>query len=102
MNHTDHKDKRMLCCDGTFGILQGENSTLLTMGAVCVDSSPDEPSEVGRKFRPMIRLLTKGEINYATTVLACALELLRVAMFGKSPEIGHFVSDFSFPIRHFV
>ena len=100
MNHIDHKEKRMLCCDGTFGILPGENSTLLTMGAVCVDSSPDEPSEVRRKFRPLIHLLTKGESTYATTVLAFALELLGVAMFGKSPEIGHFVSDFSLPIRN--
>ena len=99
MNHVDNKDKRMLCCDGTFAILDNNKGTLLSLGAVVLDINPGE-TKIKRKFWPLLHFLTQGETLSGSAVLACMFQLVAIFIYGRPPDFSHFVSDYSKPIRN--
>ena len=99
MIHVDTVEKRMISCDGTFSILNDRNMALISIGAICVDSSPRQPSQLKRKFRPLLHLITEGETIAGATVLAKILDDLSQHLLGMSFSVGHFVSDNSAAIR---
>ena len=60
----------MLARDGTFQILDDRNGSLLTIGALIVDSAGGySPSKLQRKFRPFLHFITHGETLAGVAVM---------------------------------
>ena len=94
-----HRSQRMISVDGTYNITDRYNSSLISYGAICVDSGPDIPSVIRRKFRPICHFLTSNETTVGSFLVCTIIKDLCLKIFDRELGVDNFISDNSAALR---